>query len=159
VHVHPFHSRRYLDEVVRPNVAAGAAKAGRDANAVKLACPVFTIVGDSEEERLEWRQRARFQIAFYGSTPAYRVMLEHHGWGHLQPELNAMSKQGRWDAMTDLIDDAILDAVAVVRPRHEVARALRERLAGIADGVSLTNNRAPDPTHWADVVAELKANP
>jgi hypothetical protein len=60
--------------------------------------------------------------------------------------------------MTDLIDDRLLDAVAIVRPRAEVASALVERLADLADGVSLTNNRAPDPSHWADVVAALTAS-
>ena len=68
-----------------------------------------------------------------------------------------MSKQGRWDDMTGLIDDEILETIAVVGPRNEIAGKLRERLAGIADGVSLTHNRAPDATQWADVVADLKS--
>ena len=87
----------------------------------------------------------------------YRSTLDSHGAADLHPELNRLSKEGRWDAMADCIDDALLDAVAIVRPRSEVAAAITARLGDLADGVSLTNNRAPDPTHWADVVADLRA--
>jgi hypothetical protein len=74
----------------------------------------------------------------------------------LHVELNRMSKQGRWDEMAGLIGDDVLEAVAVVGPRREIARKLRTRLAGIADGVSLTHNRAPDASHWADIARDLK---
>ena len=99
---------------------------------------------------------ARQQLAFYGSTPAYAPTLECHGWGDLHPELNRLSKDGRWSEMAALIDDDVLDAVAVVGAPESIADALRARLDGIADAVSLTNNRAPDPDHWAGVVADLK---
>ena len=67
-----------------------------------------------------------------------------------------MSKQGRWDEMTDRITDEILEAIAVVGPRREIAQKLTERLDGIADSVSITHNRFPDPSHWADIVHELR---
>jgi S-adenosylmethionine synthetase len=73
-------------------------------------------------------------------------------------ELNGMSKRGHWDAMADLISDEILESIAVVGPRKEIAAKLTERLDGIANGVSLTHNRAPDPSQWADVVADLRAH-
>jgi hypothetical protein len=73
-------------------------------------------------------------------------------------ELNKMSKRGDWDAMADLISDEILESIAVVGPRKEIAAKLNERLDGIANGVSLTHNRAPDPSQWADVVADLRAH-
>jgi len=156
---HPFSSRRSLREWTLPALERGLARAGRTRADIRIICATIVVTADSEETLRQVRRAVKKQLAFYGSTPAYRPTLDCHGWGDLHPELNAMSKQGRWDEMTDLIDDAILDAIAVVRPRREVARALRERLAGIADGVSLTNNRAPDPTHWADIVAELKDIP
>ena len=81
----------------------------------------------------------------------------YEGWGDIQPELNRMSKQNRWDEMAELITDEILETIAVVGPRSEIAGLLHERLDGIASGVSLTHNRAPDPSQWADVVADLKA--
>jgi hypothetical protein len=116
------------------------------------------VTADGEEEFERVRLAARKQLAFYGSTPAYLPTLECHGWGDIHRELNRMSKQGRWDEMTDLIDDEVLETLAVVGPRSEIAGKLAARLEGIADGVSLTHNRAPDPTQWADVVANLKAS-
>jgi alkanesulfonate monooxygenase SsuD/methylene tetrahydromethanopterin reductase-like flavin-dependent oxidoreductase (luciferase family) len=115
---------------------------------------VVTAAREEELERL--KGVARQQLAFYGSTPAYAPTLECHGWGDLHPELNRLSKEGRWTDMEALVDDEMLDAVAVVGPPESIAGALRRRLDGIADAVSLTNNRAPDPDHWAGVVAELK---
>ena len=117
---------------------------------------------DGDEERLEQelervKLAARKHLAFYGSTPAYRPTLACHGWEDLHGELNRLSKQGRWDDMAGLVDDEILETLAVVGPRHEIAGRLRARLDGIADGVSLTHNRAPDPSHWADVVRDLRA--
>jgi hypothetical protein len=115
----------------------------------------LTVTADEESELERLKLAARKQLAFYGSTPAYRPTLDCHGWGELHVELNRLSKQGRWDDMTGLVSDEVLEAIAVVGARHEIAGKLEERLDGIADGVSLTHNRAPDPTHWADVVAEL----
>jgi hypothetical protein len=66
-----------------------------------------------------------------------------------------LSKQGRWDDMARLIDDEMLETIAVVGPPDAIAPALAARLDGIADAVSLTNNRAPDPSHWESVVADL----
>jgi hypothetical protein len=110
--------------------------------------------GQEEFDRV--KLAARKQLAFYGSTPAYRSTLDCHGWGDLHCELNRLSKQGHWDEMTALIDDDVLETIAVVGERKEIAAKLRTRLAGIADGASLTHNRAPDPEHWSDIVAELK---
>ena len=77
----------------------------------------------------------------------------------LHEELNRLSKRGCWDEMAGLVDDEMLETIAVVGPRHEIAAALERRLAGIADAVSLTNNRAPDPGLWADVVRGLRGSP
>jgi Luciferase-like monooxygenase len=115
------------------------------------------VTSDREEELARLKDVARRQLAFYGSTPAYAPTLECHGWGALHPELNALSKQGRWDDMADLIDDDVLETIAVVGPTAAIAPALRARLDGIADAVSLTNNRSPDPDHWAGIVADLQA--
>ncbi len=132
VHVHPFHSRRYLDEVIRPNVAAGAKKAGRDPSAIELACPVFTIVGDTEEERAEWRQRARFQIAFYGSTPAYAGVFELHGWHGVSQRLHGLQRAGDIAGMADTINDEMLDAFAVTCTWDELPQRLVDKYRGVA---------------------------
>jgi probable F420-dependent oxidoreductase len=154
---HPFNSRKSLEELTLTALDRGLAKSGRTRSQVSVVCGTIIATADTEEELAKVKEVLRKQLAFYGSTPAYRSTLECHGWGDLHPELNSLSKQGRWDDMAGLIDDEILHAIAVVGPRDAIADAVFDRLDGIADGVSLTNNRAPDPGHWADVVADLKA--
>jgi probable F420-dependent oxidoreductase len=153
---HPFATRRSLERHVFPALARGLARAGRPRAEVDVVCATIVVTAERADELARIRRAVKKQLAFYGSTPAYRPTLDCEGYDDLHAELNRLSKAGRWDDMTDLIDDALLDAVAVVRPRAEVAQALVDRLGDLADGVSLTNNRAPDPTHWADVVAALR---
>jgi probable F420-dependent oxidoreductase len=153
---HPFNSRRSLLEHTLPALEKGLAKSGRCRDDLEIICATLTVTADDERELERVKGAARKQLAFYGSTPAYLPTLECHGWEELHRELNRLSKQGRWDDMADLIDDEVLDTLAVVGPRAEIAGKLRERLDGIADGVSLTHNRAPDPRQWADVVAALQ---
>ena len=153
---HPFQTRQSLLANVLPALERGLAASGRGRGSLDVICATLVVTGDDEAGFERSVQAARKQLAFYGSTPAYRPTLDCHGWGDLHVELNRMSKQGRWDEMTELIEDEVLEAIAVVGPRSEIADKLCARLAGIADGVSLTHNRAPDPSHWADVVADLK---
>jgi probable F420-dependent oxidoreductase len=133
VHVHPFHSTKYLDEVVRPNVEAGARTAGRDAASVKLACPVFTIVGDSDAERETWRERARMQIAFYGSTPAYAGVFELHGWNGVSERLHQLQREGNMSAMAATITDEMLDAYAVTSTWEDLPETLARKFGGVAE--------------------------
>jgi alkanesulfonate monooxygenase SsuD/methylene tetrahydromethanopterin reductase-like flavin-dependent oxidoreductase (luciferase family) len=141
---------------VLPALERGLARAGRPRESLDVICATLVVTADREEDFARVLRAARGQLAFYGSTPAYRPTLDCHGWGDLHRELNRLSKQGRWDEMTELVGDEVLEAIAVVGPRREIAAKLRARLDGIAPAVSLTHNRAPDPDHWADVVAELR---
>jgi len=154
---HPFNSRKSLLDNTLPALDRGLARSGRDRAGLEVICATLVVTADDEEDFERVKLAARKQLAFYGSTPAYRPTLDCHGWGDLHVELNRLSKLGRWDDMAGLIDDEVLEAIAVVGPRDAIAGRLRERLDGIADGVSLTHNRAPDPAQWADVVADLKA--
>ena len=95
----------------------------------------------------------RQQIAFYGSTPAYRPVLELHGWGDLQPELNTLSKRGEWVKMGELIDDDILNAFAIVCPLDQVATEVRNRFEGMVDRFSFYAPYKVEPEVWKDVVA------
>jgi probable F420-dependent oxidoreductase len=153
---HPFTTRRSLETLTVPALERGLAASGRTRADVQVVCATLVVSAERDEDLERLKGVARQQLAFYGSTPAYAPTLECHGWGDLHPELNRLSKAGRWDDMAALIDDTLLEAVAVVGPPASVASALHARLDGIADAVSLTNNRAPDPEHWAGVVAELK---
>lgn len=154
---HPFNTRASLETKVLPAIERGLARSGRCRDDIDLVFATMVVTADDDEAFECSKRAARKQLAFYGSTPAYRSTLECHGWGELHVALNRLSKQNRWDEMSDLIDDEILEAIAVVGPRKEIAAKLTARLVGLADGVSLTHNRAPDPAHWADIVATLKA--
>jgi hypothetical protein len=98
----------------------------------------------------------REQIAFYGSTPAYRPVLELHGWGDLQSELNTLSKRGEWVQMGELIDDDILNAFAVVAPLDQVAAEVRSRFGDLVDRFSFYAPYKVDPEMWKSVVAGFK---
>ncbi len=156
---HPFSSRRSLLEHTLPALEAGLAASGRSREDLEIICATLTVTADDDDEQEFERVElaARKHLAFYGSTPAYRSTLDIHGWGDLHRDLNRMSKQGQWDEMTDLISDEILETLAVVGPRSTIAQKIHDRLDGIADGVSLTHNRAPDPSHWADLVPQIQA--
>ncbi len=153
---HPFNTRKSLLENSLPAIEKGLALSGRKRDDIEIMCATLVITADTEEEFAASKLAARKQLAFYGSTPAYLPTLKCHGWEDVHKELNAMSKQGKWDEMTDLVSDEILETIAVVGPRNEIAQKLTDRLDGIADSVSLTHNRYPDPGYWADIVKELK---
>jgi probable F420-dependent oxidoreductase len=135
---HAFTTRRYLETVTLPAIAQGLAKAGRARADFQITCPVFVVTGADEQHFAASRASVCKQIAFYGSTPAYRPVLEQHGWGELQTELNRLSKLGRWDEMGTLIDDDILDAFAVVSEPKGVVAALKARCGSAIDRVLVT---------------------
>ncbi len=162
--VHPLNSRRSLLELTVPAIERGLATAGRPAlgdpsSAVDLTAVPIVVTGRTAEEFHRSREAVRQQLAFYGSTPAYRPVFEVHDRGDLHPELKSRAAAGEWVEMAELIDDEFLEDVAVVGQPHEIASMLRERLAGITDRVSLVNNRAPDPHHFREVVADLHSWP
>jgi len=130
---HAFTTERYLREVTLPALERGFAKSGRARADFDVVCPVFVVTGDDEEAFEASRRANRQQIAFYGSTPAYRPVLEMHGWGDLQTELTRMSKQGQWVEMGGLIDDDVLNAFAVVAEPAKVAAELAHRYGGLVD--------------------------
>ena len=135
--VHGFTTERYLREVTLPSVESGLRASGRHRSDFQLSYPAFVVTGDSAEEVAAADAATRKQIAFYASTPAYRGVLERHGWGDLQPELNTLSKRGEWDAMGRLITDDVLDAFAVRGTPEEVPGELERRFGDVVDRISL----------------------
>ena len=131
LHVHPYHSVRYLQDVVRPAVEEGRARAGRAVDAVAYAVSVFAVTDESEAAF------ARSQIAFYASTPSYRVVMETHGWGATADALSALARRGAWNEMAGCITDEMLQSFAVVAPAEELAASLRTRYNGLADRLML----------------------
>jgi probable F420-dependent oxidoreductase len=135
--VHAFTTERYLREVTVPTIEDGLRSTGRKWEEFELSYLAFVVTGDTAEEMEAAATGTRNQIAFYGSTPAYRPVLELHGWGDLQTELNTLSKQGEWDEMGRRIDDEVLDAFAVRGTPEEIPAQLQERFGGVVDRVSL----------------------
>lgn len=133
--VHGFTTERYLREVSVPAIERGAEKAGKSRADVELSLPAFVVTGDTEEELAAAAKAVREQIAFYASTPAYRGVLETHGWGDLQTELNSLSKQGEWAKMGDAVDDTILDTFAVIGEPEAAGQALVDRFGDLVDRI------------------------
>src|SRR5271155_5812822 len=153
---HAFTTRRYLHEVTVPAVQRGLQRSGRGRSEFQVACPVFVVTGDDDAELTFGAADVRKQIAFYGSTPAYRKVLELHGWGDVATELHQLSLQGEWDAMGTLIDDEILDAFAVVAPTDKLAAALRDRCDGVIDRVMPSFPRTLSKPIVTAVLQELR---
>ena len=132
---HPMVSKRYLDEVTLPALTRGMQLAGRDRSDFQVSCEVMVATGETDAELAAATVAVSKQIAFYGSTPAYRKVLELHGWGDLHTELHRLSLAGEWDTMGSLIDDEMLAAFAVVGPVDSIAAALKNRCEGVVDRV------------------------
>jgi probable F420-dependent oxidoreductase len=155
--IHGFTTERYVREVTMPAIERGLARAGRSRSSFEVSGPLFVVTGTDDASFEQAAAATRQQIAFYGSTPAYRGVLELHGWGDLQPELNALSKQGEWVKMGTLIDDEILHTFAVVASPEAVGAELKRRYGGIVDRCSFYAPYRSDPERWQAVIDDLKA--
>jgi probable F420-dependent oxidoreductase len=153
---HPFSTTKSMKEHILPALERGRAKSSRAGGDFEVVCVKLVATGDTDDEVGHNREVVRKQLAFYGSTPAYKPTLDCHGWGELQTELNALSKQGKWDEMGGLVSDDMLDAIAVCGKRDAIAPMLMERLDGLADSVSIENTRNPDARNFDDIVAAFK---
>ena len=136
VHLHPFHSVKYLREFALPNLEAGLAKSGRSRSDLALVSSVFMITGRDPDAMARAREHARAQIAFYASTRTYEPVLAAHGWEDLMPRLHRKSVEGDWAGMAALVTDEMLAAFAVEAPLEGLAEVLRARYAGILDRLS-----------------------
>jgi probable F420-dependent oxidoreductase len=150
--VHGFSTERYIREVTLPALERGAAKAGKKLSDLTVSYPGFVVTGATEADVAAASKAVREQIAFYGSTPAYRPVLELHGWGDLQSELNTLSKRGEWVKMGELIDDDVLNAFAVVCPIGDVAAEVKARFGDVVDRFSFYAPYKMDPNEWKAVL-------
>jgi probable F420-dependent oxidoreductase len=155
--VHGFTTERYLREVTLPALDRGLERSGRSRKDVQVAYPGFVVTGVDEGSSEAARGAVKAQIAFYGSTPAYKPVLELHGWGDLHPELNSLSKQGEWGTMAGLISDEMLDAFAVVAPVERVAAGVLERFGDIVDRFGFYAPYQMEKERWRAVLEEISA--
>ena len=152
---HAFQTPDYLRDLTIPALEKGIAERGRARSDVEISIPLFVVSGTTEEEVSQRKQATKQQIAFYGSTPAYRSVLDHHGWGDAQTELNRMSKDGKWVEMADVIDDEMLSKFAVVAEPGAVAAEIEERFGGIVDRVQFSADG--DDEVWGPVLEQIRA--
>jgi len=147
--VHPFHTARYLDETVLPNMEQGAVAAGRQLADVERATSVFVMTGETQSEIEQAMEPVRQQISFYASTPSYNHVLEANGWDFGE-QLNAMSKRGEWAEMPAIVPDEAVLEVGIAAPIDELAAAIKGRYEGrvqrvgfygIGSGGSLTDEQ------------------
>ena len=155
--VHPFGTERSLRELTIPALERGAARAGRTLADIEVAFPLMAVVADNDEQLARGRDAMRPRLAFYGSTPAYKVILDVHGWGDLQPELNRLSKTGDWAAMSSLITDEIVDAFSVQGTPDRVGAIVRERYGDLVQRISLDTSAQLDPARAARTLAGVRA--
>ena len=153
---HAFTTERYLREVTLPALERGLATSGRSRTAVEVSYPGMVVTGVDERAFAASRAATRKQLAFYGSTPAYRPVLELHGWGDLQTELNTLSKRGAWDDMTALIDDDMLGTFAVVGEIDTIAAQVRARFDGLIDRFNIYAPSGISTERWAEILAEFR---
>jgi probable F420-dependent oxidoreductase len=158
---HGFTTETYLREVTIPALNRGRAKADKptvgSSDDFEIVGPSFVVTGEDEADQASAADATRRQISFYGSTPAYRAVLDIHGWGDLQQKLNKMSKDGRWEKMGELIDDEILNTFAIVGEPDTIAPELARRYGDIVQRVSFYAPYDSRENRWAEVMAGLKA--
>ena len=154
---HGFTTEKYLREVTIPALERGRAKAGKTMDGFEIVGPSFVVTGTNEAELERAAAGTRQQIAFYGSTPAYRPVLDIHGWGDLQDRLNTLSKQGQWVEMGKLIDDEILNTFAVVGEPESIAPELHHRYGDVIERISFYTPYKSDPERWRKVLAAVTA--
>jgi probable F420-dependent oxidoreductase len=157
VFVHGFSTAGYLRAVTVPAVQRGLAASGRDRTDVEICRPVFVVTGRDDAELKAAAQTVRNRLGFYGSTPAYKAVMEHEGWDGLGAELAALARAGRWAEIGSPITDEVLDALAIVAPLDAVADAISTRFEGLVDRLSFNVPFVDDPHTWTTVLETIRA--
>jgi probable F420-dependent oxidoreductase len=155
--VHPFHTETSLKTITLPALARGLLQGARAAGDFFVACQTLIVTGTSDEEMEAARAATRSQIAFYASTPAYRVVLDAEGWGALGPEFQAMTKRGQWAQMAEAVTDIMLERFAVVGTPEEVGEKLHARYHGVAARIAFASPYPVSPIAARRVFAAYRA--
>lgn len=154
--VHPLNTPASLEQVTLPAVDRGLTSSGRTRDDFTMAIQTLIITGETEAEYSHNRELVRGQVAFYGSTPAYRSVLDAEGWGELQPELHKMTREGRWQDMQSLVTDEVLDRVATAGTPEEIAARLKQRFDGVADRLAFASPFPLPPSCVTRIIAGLQ---
>ncbi len=157
-HVHPFHTIKYLDDLVLPRIARGAESMGRALDDVERVSSVFVMTGETQSQIEQAMEPVRQQISFYGSTPSYAPIFEANDWD-FNGELRAMAKRGLWAEMPSVVPDEAVHAVGVAAPVERLGSAIRERYQGRLQRVgfySIGSALEMDPDTTSEVIRQIK---
>lgn len=154
--VHPFNSMPFLENQALPAVYRGLEKAGKQRDDFILQVNAMVITGETEQAIEAATESVKGLLGFYSSTPAYRPPMDAVGYGDLQPELNQLSKEGRWDALAKYIDDDFLDAFTTRGKPADIAGKLKDRYGDYADRLAIYAPYAAPDSMWQSIIAELK---
>jgi probable F420-dependent oxidoreductase len=154
-HVHPFHTRRYLQEVVLQAIGKGAASAGRDRGAIDVSSAIFVAAGDRQVDIDAAVGFVRQQVAFYASTPSYQPVMDLHGWNDVGEKLGRLAIRKRWDEMSALISDEMVSEFAIICSWDELPAKIHEKYEGLLDRITLYRPFDPrqDQERWANICA------
>ncbi len=157
-HVHPLHTVPYLRQVTLPNLEAGLAQSGRRRADIQLAGAIFVIPTDDPAQARRCEAETRQQIAFYASTPAYKIVFDGHGWSQTAEKLSALAARGQWGDMPALISDEILTEFALTGSWAELPNLVKAKYAGLLDRVSYYFPFKPgeQDTAWQATIAGFK---
>ncbi len=142
--LHSFCSRKHLQEVALPSIEQHLADAGRSRDDFEIQYAPFMASGETEEAIAKAKEDIRFRIGFYGSTPAYRSVLETHGWGDLQTELRALTKENRWQDLGSLVTDEVLEAFTCIGEPVQMAQQMHEWFDGKIDRTAIASDLSPE---------------
>lgn len=158
LHAHGFHTVRYLREIVMANVEAGLKKAGRSRSDFELVVPIFTVTGHNDASLQKSVVDTKARIAFYASTPAYKVVMDLHGWGEIGDKLSYMARKGKWDEMWQHVSDEMLEEIAVVATPQDLPAKLQARYGGLADRICFgwESDDTDGREFWKEIAEVLK---
>jgi probable F420-dependent oxidoreductase len=158
IRMHAFNTPKYTEEVILPEIRAGAAKAGRKMEDIDIVGGAFVITGKNEEEVEKAKAPVRQQLSFYASTRAYHPVLEVHGWQDVGQQLFRLSMEGNWPAMAKAITDEMLEQFAIIGTYDELVPKIKERYAGVVTTLDFGFGvrSAQEEEQVAHLVTELK---
>lgn len=154
--VHPFNSMPFLEDRALPAVRRGLEKSGRGAEDFTLQVNAIIITGETEEQYLAAEKSVKGLLGFYASTPAYAPPMEAVGLGDLQPTMNRLSKEGKWDELGTYVDEHFLDAFCTRGEPHDIAGKLKQKYGSYADRLAIYAPYAAPDSMWAGIIDELK---
>ncbi|MCW2713579.1 MAG: flavin-dependent oxidoreductase, F420-dependent methylene-tetrahydromethanopterin reductase [Frankiales bacterium] len=130
---HPMFTRKYVHEVVEPELTGATEAAGRSRSDVARMGILMCAVDDDEQVA---RDRVAFAIGQYAASRVYDRLFALHGWSQAQDTIRAAARAGDGQALISAVPDEAVDAIAVAcRPDELVSRVAQH--AGEYDHLAL----------------------